>query len=421
MITALFPFVFAAATYLVARHSLEPSKENARFARWILAGFVMRLVAHFAIRNVVLFSNGTSSGDAMGYEYGGWMLARLWDYRGIGLYSYQELGVSSGSNALLAIHLFGLVTYLNGIVPSSLACTAIVAFLAAATCVQLVKLGQLIGGSEGDSRFVALVMYFSPAFVFHTAEMFKDGIVAFLVVTAVFISFRLAARFSWADAMGGIVCIVLLWFVRYYLVFIVSAPLVASLLGVRSGSPTRVIAAAMFMAVIGLIIMNTQAAEVALDAGTRAYARGTAETSMASNARGGSGVTFTGSPWVTFPQRVAYTLLSPFPWDFRSSSIGFQIGKIDVLVWSFFAYRALRGVRRMWSDDRGTLLMFLVVLVPLVVAYAASMANIGLIVRQRIPIVLLGSVLAVRGVPEPKAHRAGPPTTVPARWAARTA
>lgn len=402
MISVLFPLLFAAASYYLPRRVVGQTPEGERFARWMLGGFVLRMVAHLVIRNIALFSNGTSSGDAVGYERGAWLLARLWDYRGFGFFNATELGIRSGSNALLAIHLFGGVTYLNGLESTSIGCTAIVAFLAMTTCLLLVRLGMMIGGTEHDSRFVALTMYFSPAFVFHTSEMFKDGIAAFLVVSAVVLSFRLSERFSTTDAALGVVCLILIWYVRFYLVFLVSAPLVMSLLGIRSGSSARIAAAGIFMLLVGALIINTQAAEVALDVGTRAYARGTGENALAYNARGGSGVTFTGSPWVTFPQKLVYTLFSPFPWDFRSRSIGFQVGKIDAIISTFFLFRGVRGARRMWADDRGTLVMFLVVLVPLIVAYTASMSNIGLIVRQRIPIVLLGAVLAVRGVPAPR-------------------
>ena len=82
-------------------------------------------------------------------------------------------------------------------------------------------------------------------------------------------------------------------------------------------------------------------------------------------------------------------------------------------------FRGIRGARRMWADDRGTLLMFLVVLVPLTVAYATTMANIGLILRQRFPIVLLGSVLAVRGVPTRREQSADSADGLSARAMAR--
>lgn len=399
MIGIVLAIVLGAASYFVPRAVLRRSPENERFAGWMFAAFVLRMVAHGVIRNVVLFSNGTSIGDAGSYERSAWLLARLWDYHGIGFYTAQEIGISSGANALLAIHIFAGITFANGGEMTTIGCTAFNAFLAVITCVLLVRLGIMIKGTERDSRMVALAMCFSPAYLFHTSDMFKDGLSAFLVVSAVFLSFRLSERFNPVDALLGVVCLVLVWYVRFYLVFLVSAPLVMSLLGIRSGSTSRVVLAGAFMVAGGLVLIGTQFAEDALDVGMATFDRATDDHALAYNARGGSGVTFTGSPWITFPQKLFFTLLSPFPWDFRSTSIGFQIGKIDALIWAFFMFRGLRAARAMWENDRGTLLMFLVVLVPLTIAYATTMANIGLIVRQRMPIVLLGAVLAVRGVP----------------------
>lgn len=420
MIGIALALALGAASYVVPRWALTPSRESEHFARWMILGFVVRMAAHGVIRNVALFSHGGAShGDAGAYEMGAWIVARLWEYHGFGWFEAQQIGISEVSNALLAVHIYAAITFLNGGEMTTIGCTALNAFIAVLTCVQLVKLGTMIKGTDHDSRFVALAMYFSPAYLFHTADLFKDGLSAFLVVTAVLLAFRLAERFNPLDAVLGVVCLVLVWYVRFYLVFLVSAPLVLSLLGVRSGSTGRVIIASVFVLAGALVLIGTQFADEAVEVGLETFDRATSENALAHNARGGSGVEFEGSPWVTFPQKLFYTLLSPFPWDFRSTSIGFQVGKVDALIWAFFMFRGIRGARRMWNDDRGTLLMFLVVLVPLTVAYATTMANIGLILRQRFPIVLLGSVLAVRGVPTRREQAVDTSESVPARAMAR--
>lgn len=403
MIAPFLVLLFGAATFLIARQALPRSQESDRFALLLLVGFALRIVAHNVLRNVGLFSGGGGSqGDGGAYEQAAWVVVRLWDYYGFAWFNVDELGMPSASNALLAVHAYALIAFLNGAEVSALGCAALNAFLAALTCLQLFRLGVTIKGTEHDSRVVALAMYFSPAFILYTSDMFKDGISAFLVVSAVLFSFRLSERFDPVDAVLGLISLVLIWYVRFYLVFLVSAPLVMSLIGIRSGSPSRLVIASVFMLAAGLVLIGTQTAESAIEFGTETFERATADNVLASNASGGSGVEFRGGPWASFPLKLAYTLLSPFPWDFRSNSIGFQVGKIDALIWAFFLFRGLRAAKRMWREDPGTLLMFLVVLVPLTIAYATTMANIGLILRQRIPIVLLGAVLAVRGVPAPR-------------------
>lgn len=408
MIAVLLVFALGAATFVTPRLALRDlGREGERFAQLMLLGFVARMIAHFAVRNMTFFTGGVSVGDAGAYQMAAWTIARLWEYQGVQWFSPEDLEIEGARQALLAVHMFAAIAYLNGGEVPTLGCTALNAFLGALTCLHLVRLGTMIGGTPRDSQFVALAMYFSPAFVFHTSDMFKDGLSAFLVVSAVLIAFRLSERFSVVDVVLGLLCLFLLWFVRFYLVFLVTAPLVLSLTGIRAGGTARMVLASAAIFAIGLVLIATQVADTAIEVGVSTYEYATSENSLAWNALGGSGVEFDNTnPWISFPQKLAYTLLSPFPWDFRSSSIGFQIGRVDAIIWAFFMYRGFRGARRMWRDDRGTLLMFLIVLVPLTVAYATTMANIGLIVRQRIPIVMLGSILAVRGVPLPRLERA---------------
>ena len=100
-----------------------------------------------------------------------------------------------------------------------------------------------------------------------------------------------------------------------------------------------------------------------------------------------------GNPFAALGPKVAYTLLSPFPW--QSGSFALQVGKIDALLWYYLLYRSVLSVRMMWKSDRALLLMFFAFLVPSTIAYATTMANIGLIVRQRIPIVMVGALLGM--------------------------
>jgi hypothetical protein len=59
----------------------------------------------------------------------------------------------------------------------------------------------------------------------------------------------------------------------------------------------------------------------------------------------------------------------------------------------------LRSSARLWRLDRSIFFMFLVFLVPLTIAYATTMANIGLILRQRFPIVFIGAMLGMLSWP----------------------
>ncbi|AKF07005.1 hypothetical protein [Sandaracinus amylolyticus] len=397
MIAVLLSVVFAVTVYF-APQAVLPPEEARKFGVVLLLGFLIRMGAAVFLREVPLFSHGASNtADAGFYELASGIVTQIWFGQGYPSFiTADEINIPQARNAMLAVNVYALVHYLNGGEMSRMGCVAINALVACMTCLQLVRLGVTIGGSSADSRLVGAAMLFSPGFVFHTADLFKDGISALLVVTAVVSAFRLAERFTISDLCIGVVCLFGTWYVRFYLVFLVSAPLVLSLLGIRSGSAARaVIALAFAFAAAVAIIGLTSAADEALEVGLDTFETATSANARDYNAQGGSGVRFDDSnPWVSFPLRLLYTLFSPFPW--QSGSLGFQGGKIDALIWYFFFYRGARAARVMWREDRGTLVMFLVVLIPLTVAYATTMANVGLMLRQRIPIVMLGSVLAVR-------------------------
>ena len=398
LIALILVIVGLTVVYLAPRTLPCAPDEASRFGAVLVAGFMARIVSSLFLRDLPLFSHGFGAqGDAGVYERAAWSVAQLWQYVGIQWISADQIDTPSASNAMLAVHMYAVVTYLNGGEMSVLGCVALNAILACGTCIELARLGMLIGGSTRDSQLVATLTLFSPGFVFHTSDLFKDGLSAFLVVAAVVQCFRLAQRIDLIAFVVGGLALFLLWFVRYYLVFLVSAPLVIALLGVRSQSTARPIVA--FVAVIAgaLVLAGSQFGEDALDVGVSTFEHATSWEAQSFNALGGSGVRFDDSqPLLSIPLRILYTLFSPFPWDFRSTSIGFQVGKVDAILWYVLLYHAVRAGREMWRTDRGTLLMFLVVLVPLTIAYALTVANIGLILRQRMPIVMLGSVLAVR-------------------------
>jgi hypothetical protein len=108
----------------------------------------------------------------------------------------------------------------------------------------------------------------------------------------------------------------------------------------------------------------------------------------------GSGVVFDdgGNPWGALIPKLLYTLLAPFPWTEGSTAL--QLAKIETIIWYFMLYWAVRGALQLWRYDRKILLILLLFIVPGTIAYATSMANIGLIFRQRIPIAMITSLLS---------------------------
>jgi len=203
---------------------------------------------------------------------------------------------------------------------------------------------------------------------------------------------RLTFKFSVIHAIIGSICVLALWHVRFYLVFVTLAPLGVGLVGVGSRSLARPVIAALLLSalMIGLVAF-TDVLQLTAERANETFMVGTSEAVMQSNASGGSGVEFDdgGSPFGALGLKLAYTLFSPFFW--KGGSVGFHIGKLDAFIWYYLIYRSLRAVR---VADRRLLLALVVFLVPCTLMYAMSMANVGLIVRQRLVIVAATAVLA---------------------------
>jgi hypothetical protein len=360
----------------------------------LLAGYVIRVGLSPFLRDIPFFSHG-GGGDCMIYEQQAEAIARAWQMSSFEYITNDTLPQLGLGATTLPANLFALVIFLNGDV-TRMGCTSIVALAACLTCFNIFRLAIEMGNDRQASlRLMALIL-FTPGFLFYTSEMFKDGLVAFLVFALLGSSFRLARKLTVLHAIVAVSAAFALWFVRYYLIFLSLAPLAVGFAGTGKGSKLRPVAMVLGTVLV-LAVLGARGSSV-VDAVTQradeTFSQATSSNSRTWNALGGSGVQFDdgGSAFGALHLKLLYTVFSPFPWQL--GSFGFQVGKIDAFIWYFILYRAYLASRRLWREDRQLLFMFLVFLVPTTVAYATTMANIGLILRQRLPVVLLTSLLA---------------------------
>lgn len=366
----------------------------------LIAGYVLRLVLQSFVRDIQFFSH-EAGGDCVTYETLGQAISLSWRLEGIHFMTgddFPEIGATS-----LPPNLFALVIYLNDGV-TRLGCTALVAFAAALTVFNVYMLAKQFGAREKDALLVASLLYFDPALLHYTSDTFKDGLVLLFTIGALASAVRLTFKISAVHAIIGVICLWALWYVRFYLVFVTTAPLVVGAAGFGSRSLTRPVLAALLMLAAGIALAAfTDILQSAAERANATFARGTSTAVLEWNATGGSGIQFDdgGSPFTALGPKLAYTLFSPFPW--ASGSIGFHIGKIEALLWYYLFYRAVRAVP---TIDRRLVLALLTFVAPCTLMYAMSMANVGLIVRQRLVIVAATAVLAAlyRGTEPTEAH-----------------
>lgn len=389
--------MFGAALAILAFVGLwgfNASRRLGRFGRILLAGYGLRVIVSLFVRDLPLFQYGTG-GDFTHYEVLGTWVSELWqrDFHYVTQADIPEIGPTS-----LPPNLFALVFAVNG-GPTPLGATAIVALLAVLTIYMLYRTAVELGSDPVIAERIATLLLFSPAFFMYTSDCYKEGLVLFFVVLGLRSSLRLSAEWSTADAIFGAIATLGLFNVRFYLVFVTLSPLAVGLLG-SGRSILRTITASLAVAG-GSIAMFTFSPAVRDATNVVSMAFDTGATQIDFTAPG-SLVAFgdAADPFSQIGLKIVYTLFAPFPW--QGGSIGFQIGKLESILGYYLIYRSCISMRRLWSEDRLRLFMFLVFLVPTTVMYAASIYNIGLIVRERMPIMLVFGLLATLGFPAAK-------------------
>lgn len=374
-----------------------------RMLRLLVVGYVTRLVIHLFVRDLALFSYG-GGGDWDGYEAFALEIAKMWQFSGFEYMTNEQLPVLGATT--LPYNLFALIITLNGGEPTSLACTAAIAFMACMTCFNLYALGLQFGAEPRRAFLLTGAILFSPAYLLYTSDMYKDALVIFFLTAAVGSSIRLARRFSLVHLVIGLLSLWALFYVRHYLVFVGVAPLVVGLAGFRAANTARpILMSLLLLAVFFAIAASTDVFDEVTANATATWQLGTSENVRAGNAEGGSGITFDdgGNPFGAMGPKLAYMIFSPFPW--AGGSVAFHIGKIDTFLWYFIVWRAWKAVRARWRRERTLILMIATFVIPTTVMYATSFANVGLSLRQRLVMVAVTAVLAMMSWPQTASRR----------------
>lgn len=360
----------------------------ARRAVWILLlAFAARLVIH-----VLLIRDGVLpyGWDNRIYEQRALDIVDYWDRMGIQFVTSDQIGTLY--SVAVPCNVFAFVIYLCG-GPAPLACTAVVALIACALCIVMYRFARLIGADERAAYRLLVLTAFMPAFLVHTSDMFKDGFNVFLVLTCLGLAASNVRKFDVRKLLLLAPLLWALWNVRPYMVFMCALPLLLGFVGARRALP--LCSLAILAGSLAFVVFFPGAAQdMALGTLREQIEQGQSEAVRQANASQDSGVLFDdgGNPYGALAPKLVYTLLSPFPWT--GGSLLLQLGKVETLVWYYLLFSGVRGARDLWRNGRRALMIILLFVIPATIAYATSMSNIGLIFRQRMPIVMVVSLLA---------------------------
>lgn len=390
MLSAIFVLVFAAVLVAVLFATRELGTS---LGTYLLASYAIRLGLHFVARNVAFFSHGLG-GDALTYEYFAEWVSEQWSMHGFKFMTAADNELIGPTS--LPPNIFATIIHLNGGAPAPVACTALIAVATCITALNFFLLSIELGAERKTATFFTVAFFTSPAMLFYTSDMYKDGLVLMLVIGAMGSALRVSRKLSLLHTAIGVTCLVALWFVRYYLVFLSVLPVVVGYLGFGSRGYFRPV---MSILAIGLftffIARGEQGAQLktTLD-GT--FDLATNQAVLDGNATGGSGVAL-GNGVASLPARLVYTLFAPFPWT--GGSLGLHLGKLDTLLVYFLLYRSGIATSKLSRKDPSLLASLMAFVVPCTIAYAFTMANMGLMLRQRLPIVCVIALLAVLSYP----------------------
>ncbi|MGZ3420113.1 MAG: hypothetical protein ACXVEE_19720 [Polyangiales bacterium] len=379
--------IFGALVALV-RMNFDETRAG-KLLPFFAGGFLLRLVVHVMMRQGV-FEYG---GDNRSYETFAEVVSAMWRSDGISFVTASDYPAMQ--SVAVPVNCFAMFMYICG-GPAPVACTAFVALIASGLAIVIYHFAKLIGADDDAATKLMLVNFFGPSFVIHTADMYKDGINAFLVVTSLYLAIHISKKLSLVRLVAIVPLLWCLWYVRPYMVFMCALPLALAVIGMKRALSVWGVTVVLLAMVDALVTVGGEEGKTpeALMIAEEQFNKGSSDTARAFNAEGGSGVMFDdgGQAWGALGPKLVYTLFAPFPW--ASGSVAFQLGKIETMLWYYLLYCAIRGLPWFWRNDRETLLLIALFVVPATLAYATSMANIGLMFRQRMPITICVSMLS---------------------------
>ncbi len=387
------------AAFLIAKRVAVG--QDARLVTWVATGgYALRIGVSLLVRQVSFFSH-EGAGDSQQYEDFCWYLVAYWHRTGVHWIDPAEAARVFDSGTILSapgfVQLFGLIQYFDGD-KTRLGMVAINALLASMTFVVTHRFALEVGSRPKAARILSLCFFFSPAFFFYTADSYKDPWVIAFGVGCLYGAYLICDRGVRRGLLLFVGSAAALWFVRRYLVYMLLVPLGAAIvLRLTKRGKNRVLAVTLglLVGIVALVVVPPMLKDAG-ETATATYETAIATNTRAWNERGGSGIDFEdgGDPYAKLAPKLLYTLFSPFPW--MTGSAGFQIGKLDALLMTATIFFAARALVRRWRDKKREIILILSFVLPASFAYSLTMANIGLIVRQRLVIeigfLVLGSL-----------------------------
>ena len=369
--------------------------------------FVIRALVGFLAYALTIYGDLPIVEDARFYEQIGYEVADDWlSGKSVDFDSLPE-GVQTARLLVTAIAVFYFVT---GGVRALPVLLVVYSAVTALVPIYVYRVARALDAPESVARRAGWLVTLSPAFVFWSGSLYKEGGTLLILAVAVYHTLRLQSRWHARSVAVLLLCIAALWGLRYYLAILLLAASALSLGWRRvSSAPSRgpgmswtrpslmliaFVAVMLSLAVNermdNVLVENDRGLLVELDVRRAGSAREAASGYLAD-----SRISTPQEALTYFPVGLAYFLAVPLPWQLGSFRQNLIIPEnaFWLALYPLVVAGAIRALRR---NGPGTMLIVATTL-GMCAVYALLSANIGTTYRMRSQVWLLWAPFAALG------------------------
>jgi hypothetical protein len=386
-----------------------------RLYRW---AFLARALAGLLAYALTFYADLPIVEDALFYEEVGYEVAQDWlSGRGVGSDALPP-GVQA---ATLLVTVIAAFYYLMDGVRALPVLLLVFSAITALVPIYVYGVARELQASDAAARRAGWLVALSPAFVFWSGSLYKEGVTLLVLSVAAYHTLRLQSRWQARSMATVVLCILALWEVRYYLAILMTVAVALSLLWGRVPRtrrsrmvPVFVRPAGVVLAFVALIIAlgiteRTERVLLESDEGLLVDLD-LRRAGSAREARSGylqdASIATPDEALQYFPLGLFYFLTVPFPW---------QVGAIrqnliipENVFWLMLYPLVAVGITRALKLNRPGTLFLLLMTAGMCAIYALLAANVGTAYRMRSQVWLLWAPFAAWGWEVVRARRYKP-------------
>ena len=396
-----------AVKYPLRRPRLEVMDHRGGLARLYTWAFLLRALVGFLAYGLTFYADLPIVEDARFYEEVGYEVARDWLSGREVEFGTLGQGAETARPLVVAIASF---YYVMGGVRALPLLLVVFSAITALVPIYVYRIARQLQMPASAARRAGWLVALSPAFVFWSGSLYKEGFTLLILSVAAFHTLELQARWRARSLVIVAVGLLSLWGLRYYLAilltFAVGLALVwgrASGLRGQGGGALLVRQGAVVVAFVLLIVAvgiteRTERVLLESDEGVlmdldvrRAWSASSAQSGYLQDAS----IATPEDAVKYFPVGLVYFLTVPFPWQFG----GFRQNVIipENVFWLMLYPLIGLGIARGLKVNRAGTVFLLLVTIGMCAIYALLAANVGTAYRMRSQVWLLWAPFAAWG------------------------